>query len=123
MAAPCDVSFTVPGDPVVKGRPRFTRYGKTYTPKKTVDAEAAIAAIAGDLVQEPFGVPVGVEVAFFCATKRRTDGDNLMKLVLDAMNEVVFVDDYLVEEVRYRVYRKVEGETPRTEVCVYQLED
>lgn len=117
----CDVSFIVPGDPVVKGRPRVTRYG-TYTPKKTADAENAIAAIAGELIDTPFGVPVGVEAAFFCATRRRSDGDNLMKLVLDAMNEVVFVDDYLVEEVRYRVYRKVEGETPRTEVCVYVLD-
>ena len=118
-----DIAFTIPGDPASKGRPRFTRYGKTYTPKKTVDAEAAIALLAEEACPEPYDVPMGVDVAFFCATKRRTDGDNLMKLVLDACNEVVYTDDYLVEEVRYRVYRKAEGEEPRTEVCFYVLED
>lgn len=116
-----DLQFTVPGDPVVKGRPRFTRYGKAYTPKNTADAELRIKEILVGLVEEPFGRPVGVDVTFYCKTMRRTDGDNLMKMVLDAMNEVVFVDDYLVEDVHYRLYRKAEGQEPRTEVYVYEL--
>ena len=118
-----EFELTIPGDPVVKGRPRFTRQGRAYTPKATVDKEQAIAALALEKVSEPYTAAVGVEVAFYCATKRRTDGDNLMKLVLDAMNGVVFTDDYLVEDVRYRVFRKVEGEAPRTEVYVWSLED
>lgn len=117
-----ELTFTVPGDPVVKGRPRFTRYGKAYTPKKTADAELAIKMLLNGLVSEPFDRPVGVDAVFFCATKRRTDGDNLMKMLLDAMNEVVVTDDYLVEDVHYRLYRKAEGEEPRTEVYVYELE-
>jgi Holliday junction resolvase RusA-like endonuclease len=45
-----------------------------------------------------------------------------MKLVLDACNEVAYTDDYLVEEVRYRVYRREDGEEPRTEVLIYPLD-
>lgn len=117
-----EFSMTIPGDPKSKGRPRFTRYGKAYTPKDTKTAELAIAAQAGDLMPIPYDGPCGVEAVFYCATKRRTDGDNLMKLVLDAMNGVVFTDDYLVEEVRYRLYRRVEDEEPRTEIYVYALD-
>ena len=29
------ITVTVPGDPVAKGRPRFTRTGQSYTPAKT----------------------------------------------------------------------------------------
>lgn len=116
-----DISFTIPGDPVVKGRPRFTKYGRTYTPKATTDAEGLIKKILANQGVTPFDQPVGMEVAFFCKTKRRTDGDNLMKLVLDACNEVAYTDDYLVEEVRYRVFRRAEGEEPRTEVLIYPL--
>ena len=119
-----DVSFTVPGDPAVKGRPRFTRYGRAYTPKKTADAEKVIAEAATLAFDGfPFTEPVGIELTFFCATKRRSDGDNLVKLVLDAMNTIAYTDDYLVEEWRVRVYRKREGEAPRTEVLVYALDD
>ena len=118
-----EVCFTIPDDPKPKGRPRFTRGGRTYTPIRTVQAEAVIRQIVTELEVKPFTVPVGVEASFFCKTLRRTDGDNLMKLVLDACNELIYTDDYLVEEVHYRVYRKVEGEEPRTEVMFYSLDE
>lgn len=118
-----DVVFTVPGDPVSKGRPRVTKYGRAYTPKRTQEAEELVKLAAREACAEPFEVPVAVDVVFYCKTMRRTDGDNLLKLVLDAMNEIVFTDDYLVEDVHYRVYRKAEGEEPRTEVCVFPLDD
>ena len=34
--------FEVEGEVIGKGRPRFTRQGRTYTPKKTLDYERAI---------------------------------------------------------------------------------
>lgn len=116
-----EFALTVLGDPRSKGRPRFTRGGRTYTPKDTVIQETAIADQARAAGATPYDGPCGVEADFFCATRRRTDGDNLMKLVLDALNGVAYTDDYLVEEVRYRVHRKVEGEIPRTEIFVYAL--
>lgn len=118
-----EVCFVVPGDPKSKGRPRFTRYGSTYTPKTTVEAEKVIKEILTGLGLTPYTERCGVNVEFYCKTLRRTDGDNLMKLVLDACNTLVYTDDYLVEEVRYRIHRKVPGEPPRTEVMFYPLED
>lgn len=119
-----ELSFTIMGDPKSKGRPRVTRYG-AYTPKTTVEAENAIAKVVKGLVGDtpPFQTPCGLEIAFFCKTMRRTDLDNMIKLVSDAMNGIVYTDDYLVEEVRCRLYRKKDGEEPRTEVVVYRLDD
>ena len=121
MTQPC--SFVIPGDPVVKGRPRFTRQGRAYTPKSTSDAEKRIKDIAADVFQgDPFTEPVGIELVFYCKTKRRSDGDNLVKLVLDALNEVAYTDDYLVEEWRVRIYRRLDNAEPRTEVSIYSLD-
>jgi hypothetical protein len=35
--------FVHDGEPIPKGRPRTTRTGHTYTPKRTADAESALA--------------------------------------------------------------------------------
>lgn len=114
------VHFTIEGDPVSKGRPRFAR-GRAYTPARTAAAEKVIALAAEPLFPQPLDVPVGMQMTFYCKTKRRTDGDNLAKLVSDALNGVAFVDDYLVEESYWRVHRSVEGEDPRTEITVYEM--
>lgn len=54
------ISFTVPGEPIAKGRPRITTVGghaRAFTPAKTVKAESTIAlfasqAMAGRLLLE-----------------------------------------------------------------------
>lgn len=50
-----EIIFTIEGEPVAKGRPRFTRAGgfaRTYTPQKTRDAEAKIAILARCALQQ-----------------------------------------------------------------------
>ena len=42
------IDFWFQGEPVGKGRPRFTRQGRAYTPKKTRDYELKLAAKASD---------------------------------------------------------------------------
>lgn len=115
------VHFTVEGDPVSKGRPRFAR-GRAYTPARTAEAEKVIAAAAVGFFPTPVDVPVGMQMTFYCKTRRRTDGDNLAKLVSDALNGVAFVDDYLVEESYWRLHRAREGEDPRTEITIYGMD-
>lgn len=39
--------FTIPGDPMGKGRPRVSKFG-TYTPKKTVEYENLVKRILLD---------------------------------------------------------------------------
>lgn len=111
------------GDPIPKGRPRMGKNGHAFTPERTRNAERAVItslmeAMAG---QEVVDVPVGIAVEFFCATKRKTDGDNLLKLVTDAMNEIVVTDDSLIEEWFCRVHRGVGKASARTQVMVWVL--
>lgn len=116
-----ELTFTLEGDPIPKGRPRHGRSGHSFTPKRTRDAEDAIRTRLLELDITPFDVPVTVTLTFYCATRRRTDLDNLMKLVCDAMNKVAYTDDHLIHSLRGRLHRKALGETPRTEVRITPL--
>lgn len=107
------LSLDVPGEPVPKGRPRFGR-GRTYTPRKTRDAEEALAwAIkAAYKPTSRVGPIFGVELVFFC--RRSSDCDNLTKLVLDCLNPkrgwrvrlptpgLIWQDDSQVRHLRVR---------------------
>jgi len=46
------VEIEISGQPVGKGRPRFTRNGHTYTPQKTKDYESRIQAAAWAKMKE-----------------------------------------------------------------------
>lgn len=113
--------FEVPGKIVGKGRPRLNTYtGSVYTPTKTKDYES--------LVQQyfllkypkfrPFEGRVQVEInAFFEVPKsanqsekdlmlqnkinptKKPDIDNIVKIILDAMNGVAFKDDIQITKL------------------------
>ena len=117
------LTFTVPGRPVPKGRPRFAR-GHAYTPKKTRDAEAKVKALALVARQEgprkPFSGHIGVSLVFWVAPGRRVDIDNLIKTVFDSCNGVLWDDDSQVSALTAcRVY----GSPERTDVTVQMLMD
>lgn len=133
------VSFTVPGVPVPKGRPRVTRYA-TFTPQSTVDYENRIrdAWQAAGAAAFPAACPLTVEVrAYFPMPKgtsrrrrllledsphikHRGDIDNVVKAVLDALNGRAFPDDCAVCRI---VASKAMSETPRTEVHIQNFEE
>lgn len=98
----CEVD--VPGDPVAKGRPRFGPSG-TYTPAKTVAAEEALAWQLKRACRKPTSEPVAIVLEFRCKTRRRADIDNLIKLVLDAANGIVYDDDQQVIDLTASVIR------------------
>ena len=108
--------MTIDGEPASKLRPRFRVMGKyvqTYTPAKTKKAEQHIKEeIKKQFIRKPFSYPIVVELDFFFHipkwyTKKKKqeiaenyyyhtnkpDCDNLAKLVLDAMNGLVYEDD------------------------------
>ena len=100
------ISCIIPGEPVPKARPRayVTRgprpFAKVYTPAKTVEAERAVALSVKQEAtrrgaQLPTADTLSVSVDFLCSRKpgRRADLDNLVKLVLDALNGIVWKDD------------------------------
>lgn len=104
--------FTVDGEPQGKARPRFTRGGRAYTPKKTVEYERAIKsaflAAGGTLTNLPVTVSINAYYKIpASATKKKTaqmmsgeilptkkpDTDNIAKAVCDALNGVAYHDD------------------------------
>ncbi len=113
------VDFTVPGDPVAKGRPRFARVGKgvrAITPAKTRAYEDIVAITATQAMKskrlEPFAGPLSVAIAVSVPAPaswskkrkaaayehdylptRRPDLDNYVKAILDGCEGIVWHDD------------------------------
>ncbi len=129
--------FVVPGTPVAKGRPRFSRRGKfvkTYTDEKTMRFEECVAFYTREamkLVDYPFPIdgPVRLEIeAVFLRPKSRKKGSemdrkpdltNVIKGVEDGMeNGGVYVNDSRVVELSAR---KEYGELAETRVRVFTL--
>jgi Holliday junction resolvase RusA-like endonuclease len=131
--------FTVFGEPVGKGRPRFAKRGNfvsTYTPQKTKTYEdeirlmAKAAMGASEALETPVTVAIYIRVgipASFSKQKRKDalanierptkkpDIDNIAKCFLDAMNGIVYLDDKQVVSLHIT---KVYAETPAVEVMV-----
>jgi len=135
------VEFLVPGEPKSKGRPRFRRVGQavsTYTPAKTAKAEAEVLRAMGPVarrlegalslgVTAVFPIPKSVtkveraarQGQFYTGPK---DLDNVVKLVQDALNGVLFEDDRQIAEIN-AVARWAESyEAPMVMVSVAELE-
>lgn len=106
------ITFTIPGDPIGKERPRFTRGSKvmTYTPRKTHAYEDSVRYL-GVMTRKKEGIstPIdkfcGVSIkAYYKVPKsfskkrrqlcldglerptKKPDGDNIAKIILDGMN-------------------------------------
>ena len=117
------VSVIVPGNPVPKGRPRLGRNGHTYTPKRTVAAENKIAwtVKAGRGGGEPDTAAYVIEARFYERRQvgQEADGDNCLKTISDALNQIVWIDDTQVVEAHYWIERG--ASRPRTELAIYRL--
>ncbi len=132
------LSFSVPGVPVAKGRPRAgTVAGRVrmFTPAKTVNYEGLIALAAQQamdgaaLLEGPLSLTVTAvfPIPASWSKKRvagavwhtgRPDGDNLLKAVGDGLNGVVWKDD---SQVASATIKKVYGFTPMLSVSVEAL--
>lgn len=123
---PVVARFTIEGEPVSKARARFTNRGsksRAYTPEKVRTAEARVAwafkAAAKPGYQPLDGDRFGVFAIFFNGTRQRRDVDNMLKLILDGLNGVAWVDDNQVLEVSGRKSYAPNRTEARTEVIVY----
>jgi len=128
------IKFEVMGVPQGKGRPKFAKPGNfvmAYTPKKTKDYELMIRGVylqwlmenhgrqANEIKDRPFNldvianfnVPVSLskkkqhELLCHEYHTKKPDIDNIVKVILDALNEVAFNDDsqlvFLTASKRY----------------------
>jgi Holliday junction resolvase RusA-like endonuclease len=106
--------FTIDGKPVPKQRPRFSmRSKRVYTPGKTLAAEERIRNLVSlEYSADPVAGPIymmisfGMEIPKSWTKAKRQDAldgflphtstpdlDNLIKLVTDALNGVLYIDD------------------------------
>ena len=135
------VTYTVDGDPIPKGRPRFARRGKfvqTYTDAKTIEYETHVALKARQAIgaSEPFNGALSVflylryEVPASYSKKRkeaclagleypkRIDIDNVYKSITDAMNGIVYLDDSQIVEAHIKkVYAEDAGANVMVQEC------
>lgn len=113
--------FEISGVPQVQERPRKGKYGNFYSPSSK--AQAAIGTIALVARQKaglkPFAGAVGLSIKFY-GMRKRSDLSNCLKLVEDAMNKVVYDDDWQIEE-EHIVKHPMDSRGPRTEVTVWEL--
>lgn len=129
------IAFQIPGEPVA-----FARSGGNgkirYTPKRQRDFMALVklaahkamdgAPMAGPVamtVRATYLVPKSWPKKRVAAARWRTakpDADNIAKLVADACNEIVFVDDAQVAEL---TVQKRYGPLAGVTVSVASLED
>lgn len=128
------VKFIIPGEPVAKERPRFTKSGIVYTPKKTKIFVALVRKIADKHFDEPLDGPIKMELVFCFPRPKskiwkrkpmprewktsRPDIDNLFKAVTDALNGIAYKDDRQIVELHVKKYICSGDEKPHTEVIV-----
>lgn len=110
------VKFEIPGEPVGKGRPRFSN-GKVYTPTKTRNYEALMRYIYINKVNYLFDRYVKVKMTCYYGIaksdskkkkaqklagelrpSKKPDLDNCLKMI-DSLNGIAFKDDAFVVEM------------------------
>ncbi len=130
------LTIIVPGVPVAKGRPRFTRSGRSYTPSKTrsyedlVVMEAKLTMMGSAPLDGALNVCVCVHLPIPRGWSRkktaaaklgevlptaRPDIDNFIKAALDGLNGVAFRDD---SQVVCLSARKTYSASPRLEITI-----
>lgn len=127
------------GEPVAKGRPRFTGKGRPYTPAKTRNWETSAKYIAQQAMRgrTPLDGPIRVDIHMvfapsrswpqwkqdyalkgFIAHTKKPDADNVQKAVKDAMNKIVYQDD---SQITFGEFKKTFGQAEMVIVEVTQL--
>jgi len=135
------IKFTVPGQPVAQGRPKFTTIGghaRAYDPKKSVDYKKIVAYHA--MQHKPKQLLKGeleVEILIFKECLKsfsrknmelaelgqlrpitKPDADNYAKGPLDAMKGIIWKDDGQIVDL---IARKFYSSRPRIEITVRTL--
>ena len=127
------IEFIIPGEPKSKLRHRTTKQGFTYNPKQNIEYENWIkqcywvkhgqTMLEGEIkanIKAYFGIPKSTSkkrkklmMNEKIKPTKKPDTDNLAKIVLDSLNDIAYLDDKQVVDLRVQ---KFYSEEPRVEV-------
>ena len=132
------MKFVIPGNPKGKARPIITKSGHAFTPKATVSYENWVKQcymLSGN--KERLEGQIGAHIeAFFAIPKstslkrhaemlsgrirptKKPDIDNIVKSILDSLNEMAYKDDSQVVQL---VVNKYYSDDPRVEVEIMEI--
>jgi len=130
--------FVIPGEPMAKQRPRFTRAGRTYTPAKTTNYENLVKVVYQEkyLGQDLLEGSLSAEIKAYCKPPKtskkkltamlngtirptkKPDCDNVAKIILDALNNIAYDDDKNIVNLKVEKYF---SDIPRVEVQIKEL--
>lgn len=137
-----EIKFIVPGNPRGKQRPRICRIrGKTitYTPKQTSEYEKLVRASYMAVSKAKFerNLPLEISIlALYPVPKsvnkklkssmlkggilptKKPDSDNIIKIILDALNCVAYRDDAQICKV---YFEKMYAEKPETKIIIKEI--
>ena len=136
------IRLTIEGNPVGKGRPKFTKTGVAYTPKETKEYENVIRALyrteyRGFKFQKEVALDLRIR-AYYPIPKSdnrglqmkkikneirphniKPDIDNVVKIVCDALNDMAYHDDTQIVDQQAR---KFYSTRPRVEILIKEAE-
>jgi len=133
------IDIKIPLEPGAKGRPRFGQGGRVYTPTTTRQFELAVANYAFDAMtgRTPVEGAIEVQATFLLKrhrvklykkkarhpywSKTRPDLENYLKAVLDAMDNIVYVDDGQVSRIVSEKYHVGGDQVPHIHIQVWEL--
>lgn len=135
-----NIRIVVPGQPVPKERPRATRNGHIYTPKKTKDYEQLVKQLYKIKYKNAIfekDIPLLMEItAYFGIPKSdskekkekknngeilptiKADADNICKIIMDSMNGLAYEDDKQITDVKVKKRYSV---NPRVEITIGEV--
>lgn len=132
------LKLCIPGKPIAAARPRVTRSGRAYLPKRTKEAKKKVADFARAHIPnaQPIEGAVSIVIRFYFAPPKtrykeklggtprpkKPDIDNLIKTVLDGLTAAdVWLDDNLVIDISALKLYSNNNEDERTEVEIIDL--
>lgn len=122
---PWRVEFTFLGEPLTKSNAYKLYKGKVRIPKRIQNYEASLKVYAIDYMRRKkkhiTKSLVKVTITYYLGTKRVKDLQNLPKSSLDAFNNVIYVDDSQVHELKIK--KKLDRKNPRIHVVVTKMTD
>lgn len=135
------IQFTVYGEPVAQGRPRFSSQGgfvRAYDPAKSKDFKKYVQLVAAQNRPEQLLTgPIAMKVVIYKSTLKsfskkkieaaergdlrpltKPDVDNYVKGIKDALKSIVWKDDSQVVELHISKYY---SSSPRIEISIQEL--